>query len=140
MKYESRADLLIAAGESIKMQEEAEINPVVKFEGDVYILEGFKFDTFDWEFPLAVVEGKPVFVGDELYCTDSECAVCKRNGTTKYIAGGEFDSGYYQAASLNPPKPKTVMVELPRAVAERITCRFTDRSRGVDQDAGGGGD
>ena len=62
--FKSRADLLIAAGESIKMQESAGINPVCKWCGNrnSYISTmNFTNAPSDYEFPLAVVEGKAVF-------------------------------------------------------------------------------
>jgi len=66
--FTNRADLLIAAGESIKMQEKAGIAPLLKFRDQISSFVGWTFaDNVDYEFPLAVVEGKPVFVGDELW-------------------------------------------------------------------------
>lgn len=61
-----------------------------------------------YEFAIDIVEGKPVFRGDVLYCTDSNCHVCKANGTTKFIAGVEpFDPN---KCTWNPPKPKTITI------------------------------
>lgn len=112
MKYTSRADLLIAAGESIKMQEKAGICPKCKFDGISYNIKGIAINDYSperFEFPLAVVEGKPVFVGDELYCNDIKVVI------------GDCDKGFLLPQySWNPPKPKTVMVELLREDAEIV--------------------
>lgn len=120
MKYTNRADLFIAAGESIKMQEKAGISPDMKIDGDVWPI---RFTTFvgddgcgktDNEFPLAVVEGKPVFVGDELYSTVNGYVYV---ATDKFCMRKETRTSVNPIADLdnlswNPPKPKTVMVEL----------------------------
>jgi hypothetical protein len=123
MKYTSRADLLIAAGESIKMQENAGIDPIGKVNSRIDTLRGYSFlDAGAYEFPLAVVEGKPVFVGDVLYCTYVNCGMCESRGTTKFIAGDE--DADYAYATWNPPKPKTVMVELLREDAATIEASW----------------
>jgi hypothetical protein len=122
MKYTNRADLLIAAGESIKMQELAGIEPVGKFEGRFSsYLKNYKFDALEWEFPLAVVEGKPVFVGDELY---------DKNGN-KFIILDCYARVSFVNLSWNPPKPKTVMVELLRENAEKCANGTVADSREV---------
>jgi hypothetical protein len=129
MKYESRADLLIAAGESIKMQERAGISPMCKSKpfgdnksGVIPICDAM-FGDSSWgygayEFPLAVVEGKPVFVGDEMYETRNgkKFTVCN-----PIITVGCFSEEWEKCVSWNPPKPKTVMVELLREDAERFS-------------------
>lgn len=65
----------------------------------------------NWSFAITVIEGKPVFIGDKLW----------------HIELGQItldswrDIGYrFQICNLswNPPKPKTVMVELPIKFAE----------------------
>jgi len=129
MKYQSRADLLIAAGESIKMQEAAGIEPIGRNSVNkvVHTLYSRKFEDppCNYEFPLAVVEGKPVFVGDELWnvpngfkftvarktCVNDE--LCLWNDAVHGSIGG-----WLSDMSWNPPKPKTVMVELMREEAE----------------------
>ena len=112
MKYANRADLLIAAGESIKMQEKFGItDPVCKFCGEQDVLSGRSFDCpQDYEFPLAVVEGKPVFVGDELY--HSIVGKCRASTDCAEIGGMLIGEDNVRCFSWNPPKPKTVMVEL----------------------------
>ena len=59
MKYESKADLLIATGESIKMQEAAGIIPILKYRGDVARIEKMSFivPLSAYELPLTEVEG-----------------------------------------------------------------------------------
>jgi len=111
MKYTSRAALLRDAADSIEMQEKAGIEPVFICDGSRYgIVESLTVDDadFDCEFPLTVVEGKPVFVGDELY------AACGNPFKVISIPKGVS----LRDCSWNPPKPRTVMVELPVTVAE----------------------
>lgn len=108
--YKSRGDLLIAAGESIKMQESAGVEPVCKHMGVVCIAKQLHFDELarkacSYEFPLCVVEGKAVFVCDDIF-------VC---GLPYRVREGDTNFGGW---SWNPPKPRTVMVELLREDAE----------------------
>lgn len=84
-------------------------------------------DGTDIRYALAIVEGKPVFVGDALYCRDFQFSVdgikdCKLTGV---------DCNAYAVAevspaicSWNPPKPKTVMVELLVEDAEFWATRY----------------
>jgi hypothetical protein len=122
MKYTNQADLLIAAGESIKMQEKAGITAsVCKFRDSSYLIKYTAFDTTpsDYEFPLAVVEGKPVFVGDKLY--DLEFS-----GEDKsFIVDESYMDDITDAASWLPPKPKTIMVELLREDVESFVNTLT---------------
>lgn len=55
-----------------------------------------------YEFALGVVEGKPVWKGDEVHTI---------NG--KHIASGNEADWFWSQCSWNPPAPKTIMVELP---------------------------
>ena len=58
----------------------------------------------DYKFALGVVEGKPVFEGDELY----------GYGGVKFTVPSEWkhhDTEQFKC-SWNPPKPKTIMIEL----------------------------
>lgn len=125
MKYTNRADLLIAAGESIKMQEKAGCIPKCKHEQDVFEIMDCRFSASDahkYEFPLAVVEGKPVFVGDELYDEYGRKQIaewCK--GGVLYASGLGYTLGTW---SWKPPKPKTVMVELLVEDAEYLKEHF----------------
>ena len=114
MKYTSRADLLIAAGKSIKMQEKAGIEPVVKHSGMLEKASFWNYNSlqYDYEFPLSVVEGKPVFVGDKLFNPRGDMITMHEGIPTTAKDGGIFD------LSWNPPKPKTVMVELSFIAAE----------------------
>jgi len=110
--YKSRGELLIAAGESILLQEKAGIEPVGKFNGCLTRMVVCDItQIIGWEFPLCVVEGKPVFVGDALYDAYNRqvlAEVADDDGNLK------TDSRWYSISSYswNPPKPKTVMVEL----------------------------
>jgi hypothetical protein len=113
-EIKTRADLYIAAGNSIKMQESAGIIQVCKAGGVIREIKNMMWNLYPhlYEFPLAVVEGKAVFVGDELYHSDGygPCIV-----DSTWNPRGNFD-----AYSWNPPKPATVMVEMRREDAEKI--------------------
>jgi hypothetical protein len=105
-QFTNRADLLIAAGESIRMQENAGIKPQCKLKGWLTLIEHVTLDAHHpttLEFPLAVIEGKPVFVGDELYIDNNY----KKIKITEHTA-----PSILPRCSWNPPKPKTVIVEL----------------------------
>jgi len=106
----TRADLFEAAAKMMRMCDEAEIQHTFKFGGIRYTnIENrplsFSHDSYMYEFPLAIVEGKPVFVGDELY--------------DKYIAGNT------SMLSWLPPKTKTVLVELLREDAEFMFSAYS---------------
>lgn len=64
----------------------------------------------DWQFAIAEVEGKPVFIGDNLFY--GELLITVSGFVNTYHVKAEC--GIYQCASLywNPPRPKTVMVEM----------------------------
>jgi len=115
-EIKTRADILIEAGNSIKMQDAMGIDPVVKIYGEEWPIRDCDFNIHDiqestYEFPLAVVEGKPVFTGDELYNSD---------GYGSCIVDSTWDhkSKYWSNHSWNPPKPATVMVEILREDAD----------------------
>lgn len=67
--YTNRADLLEAAAKSIRMQEAAGIDPVCKFDRHICSISSCVFKPNDMryniEFPLVIVEGKPVWVGSK---------------------------------------------------------------------------
>jgi hypothetical protein len=65
--------------------------------------------------PLAYVEGKPVFVGDELYWDDG------RNITANELWGNHSD---FHRMTWHPTKPKTVMVDLLREDAETLLAWY----------------
>ena len=128
MIYQSRADLLIAAGESIKMQEKSGIKPMCKLVKRITTIAniGFVIPSCDIEFPLACIESIPVFVGDELYhgCTLLEIKGCGDTNNVLHSLSAESVSKYerdiYEITQLSwlPPKPRTVLVELLREDAE----------------------
>lgn len=105
MTYKTRVELLRAAADAIEMQEKAGIAPECKINGDVYYIRDtlFSDDPKLYEFPLAVVEGKPVFVGDKLYRADGSFTFASVNDT----------EAMFSKLLWSKPKPKTVMVELP---------------------------
>lgn len=66
------------------------------------------------EIALGIIEGKPVWEGDTLYFPSGESIIAKSYTALNIKAGGVFD------LSWNPPKPKTVMVELPINIVQEI--------------------
>ena len=69
--------------------------------------------------PLAYVEGKPVFVGDVIYTPDDH--------QMKITDGVISAYGWpFHKCSWNPPKPKTLMVELPFEQAEIYADSYKD--------------
>lgn len=96
---------------AFKLAEDSGCCEVVKHSStidSVYDL-GFHDDVLtNYEFALAVVEGKAVFVGDTLY--DGEGG--------QYIANSGMSPAQFAFASWNPPKPKTVTVEMSCDLAE----------------------
>ena len=120
MRYMKRVDLLEDAVKSIRMQERAGIEPVCKCNGKTLLISdlGYAIPSQDIEFPLAVVEGKPVFVGDELYCNTRSVPYkfipTSYDHKTKLLVA---DVNWYLSVdglSWSPPKPETVMVPLLR--------------------------
>ena len=80
------------------------------------------------EFALSVVEGKPVFKGDELWHgSGSEFTVLRSNATT-FFGESHNSACRWEIAncSWNPPKPHTVMVELLVEDAEYIAGKNYD--------------
>jgi hypothetical protein len=131
MKYEARAKLLRDAEDSIEMQERAGITPMCKMnDGELQIASRAFCGKYDYEFPLAVVEGEPVFVGDKLYDTLTGSSFTAERVSTDHPGHRQGVACFYMAtrgcityvdkASWNPPKPKTVMVELTREDAEYL--------------------
>jgi len=119
-KYANRADLLIAAGESIKMQEKAGIDPVFIIDGSKQKMIEYNYNSHnssDYEFPLAVVEGKPVWNDSILY---------SENGTVYDMRKLYVSRDVFEKLSWNPPKPRTVMVELLREDAEYFSKSKSD--------------
>jgi len=102
------------------------IGYVVKICGHVYGRDYLSFDTGnakDYEFALAIVEGKPVFKGDVLYhyLVPEGCRIVSLN--EKGLIAFSFENKindfvFYKNLSWNKPKPKTVMVELLREDVE----------------------
>lgn len=59
----------------------------------------------DYELALGIIEGKPCWIGDTAYWTNSM-------GETHQIIVGRLNTFNCPGWSWNPPTPKTVMVEL----------------------------
>jgi len=90
----------------------------IKINGEpVWIMPTFLGKPEDYEFALAIVEGKPVFNGDKLYDKNTgEARII--NGTAIWRNNVPQYNWIAQNFSWNQPKPKTVMVELLREDAE----------------------
>jgi len=75
---------------------------------------------YDYQLALAIVEGKPVFDGDELYMIDDKCI----GYNSKFTASKDYHSIIMSPEkwSWNPlkPKTKTVTIELSYADATDI--------------------
>lgn len=86
----------------------------VKFQGHIwagpYGLE-FTSPAEDYELALGIVEGKPLFVGDTYY-NPSGCGVISNDSYRP--------QSYLDDCSWNPPKSKTVMVEMLREDAIKL--------------------
>ena len=105
--FSTRAEILRAAADSIEMQEKAGVAPYFRYENSewcIYVESALLFyNQSSIEFPLAVVEGKHVWEGDELWLL----------ATGEKVTAGQYPISLILATgSWNPPKPKTVMVEL----------------------------
>jgi len=126
MKYKgfnNRAELYRAAADSLEMQEKAGVEPLIKFDGIVSPLENCSFTgSLDrYEFPVGVVEGKHVWLGDALWC----------GGIQINVTDELFDVPRCEL-SWNPPKPKTVMVRLPVYVLEYIALDSWNSSQMIE--------
>ena len=72
------------------------------------------------ELALAIVEGKPVFKGDELWKISSGKKYTIASGDGRYFSVG-YGTVSIEDFSWSPPKPKTVMVELLVEDAESLS-------------------
>lgn len=78
----------------------------IKLRGTVWLGRtnpSFDFEPSSYTFAVGIIEGRPCFVGDELFY----------HGRKYIIDNGQ--GGNFYGWSWNPPKPKTVMIELPFA-------------------------
>jgi len=95
---------------------ELTIGEVVKVAGTVYgeSTPVFKSNVENYEFALAIVEGKPVFKGDELYDGNGCKIIVERtDGVNIYGTHCNLDRVVWDIKLCSfSPKPKTVMVEL----------------------------
>ena len=79
---------------------------------------------FEYRLALCILEGKPVFAGDEIWNVKEEFKftvhswdrICKE----VRLISEKNSWAWLKNASWNPPKPKTVMVELPLEVAKNL--------------------
>lgn len=118
-----RAELYRKAADTIDMCAEHGIQTLVKLnerERDISILE-FTGNPKEYEFPLAVIEGKLVWPDDIVYHSDG----------LRYLAKDVFNNPHVNLApeclSLSPPKPKTIMVELLVGDAQKMANAASER-------------
>jgi hypothetical protein len=100
------AELYLEAARVAKMIEGTNLRIANCFKLDGEPFKGYYINFDDspdrYEACLAIIEGKPVFKGDELY----QDGIKQISGLTRFIVNNGI------SWSWNPPKPKTVMVEL----------------------------
>jgi hypothetical protein len=127
--YEEAARVAkIIEGTDLKMHD------VVKYSGENIPYPNFYSNRNEYEFALAIVEGKPVFKGDVLWNVPNNFKFTADRsdyiGGVQRIIGGSL-CAWLEAASWNPPKPKTVMVELLREDAEQWAQIDYDKSTNI---------
>jgi len=123
-KIEKRSDLYREYARVIDMCEGTNVNPLkcIKLGESICNLQEIYFTDKPsvYSFAIAIIEDKPVFVGDELYDKDTGIKVVIENNTIhndKLLVSGV--ATFYiniNLLSWNPPKPKTFNlngVELP---------------------------
>lgn len=126
-EIKTRADLFEAAAKMMRMCDEAGICNTYKVKGILCAGEwqmNLPINFNYYEFPIAIIEGRPVFVGDEVWFTGSDILspmkiVVKEADSRNFLA----DSGVVygrRSISWNPPKPKTVKIEIPIEDAEYL--------------------
>lgn len=126
MIYKSRSELLRAAADSIEMQEKGGVKePVCKTKNmGVCSIQNTAFygGECDYEFPLAVIESKPVFVGDEPYCVGVQRKVIGvKQGALLWESGHGLRFASVEHWSWHPPKPRKVLVEISVEDAKYLT-------------------
>jgi hypothetical protein len=122
-EIKTRAELFEAAAKMMRMCDDAGIDHTYKVGMHKLLFSSknlsFNEEPSSYEFPLAIIEGRPVFVGDELwYKKGYKIKIAGVDCISGFIAAGK--DGYFSIDSLswNPPKPRTVMVEMLREDAE----------------------
>ncbi len=88
---------------------ELEWSFAVKFRGASIIGIHLPNDVNNYELALAIVEGKPVFVGDVLYISTRDDA---NYGTPLTVTNNWGVHSGWSEMTWVPPKPRTVLVEL----------------------------
>jgi hypothetical protein len=126
----TQADLYEAAAKVMRMCEGTVVKwwECIKFEGLQCNKIGFQplfNDNADkYEFALAIIEGRPVFVGDELYDRSGSkfkalSLIESENESGIEGSSDEFNGGVYEeinCCSWNPPKPDS-----PYKVGNKLT-------------------
>ena len=117
-----RNELLKIVAASIEMQEARGINPMCRHSGITLFIEqtSFLMDVVDYEFPICVIESRPVFKGDMIWFVGygkaeaREVTLKSNQRISDYFLA--VDGGMFKEGMLSWSKPvthpKTVMVEL----------------------------
>jgi len=120
----TRADLFEAAAKMMRMCDEAEINYAFKVHGVLFRKEPDLGHDVDYEFPVSVVEGKPVFVGDALYYGTIKAQICDNNAV-RFCDKAIQSPIYWHLLSWNSQKPETdysAQMELLKRDFDRATA------------------
>lgn len=126
MTYKTQSELFEAVARVCKIAEENDITDwwrgSWKYPGsrDVYTNKPSLFsELHTYEFAIGLVEGKWVFSKDTLYRPDCvPVIVDKADWDSLAIIGTDCEIYDVKYLSWNPPKPRTVMVEMLREDAE----------------------
>jgi hypothetical protein len=119
----TKADLHREWARVLDMCEGTEVAPTSCWKNNGLLAVGFtpnlECSPDTYSFAFAIFEDKPVFIGDELWNVPNNfkftAARLEGHGDKRCIWNGGIAGeigGYLKDLSWNPPKPKTVMVEL----------------------------
>lgn len=138
MTYKTRQEVLRAAANWIDVCEAACVDAKYKFLGEIGRCYDtpFKGNPEGYEFPLALLEGKEVWVGSEPYGPDRRLFIVEStDGFNLYGHHvGANDTVCFDISLCSwttPPKPVTVMVELAVDDAEKMSRDANERLAGT---------
>lgn len=136
MTYKTRQEVLRAAADWMDVCAKAGLSfrcVLYRYKGEIdHVASSAFVGTPEfYEFPIALLEGKEVWIGDELWNVPNNFKfTVKYNDSIGLWAGGVgfCQGGRYEDLSWNPPKPKTIFVELPYEYVKLhsgISCETT---------------
>jgi hypothetical protein len=99
-----------------------------------WISSGKRFEDCSFtyiELALGIVEGKPVWEGDTLYDSETGAVTLSFDCGHPCRGDGKNIGWAWERLSWNPPKPKTVMVELPYDWVKFMATEVTGIGGGV---------